>query len=179
MNTCLLCYNSPFGIIKDISSAIIPQSARYFWNITTHVVMMATHIIVPIIHLITSEKQENYLLQEKYDKVPANWYFYEEAVFSYILEQKLNFIFNLLEEHNKLQLFIRERHTHFSVRTYRFWFAFADRNDHDRKLLWRTRYCLCPIGMATVQSLLYVKIRKYITPVSKWKHNTLQSNELE
>lgn len=45
----------PVGIINDIRSAISPQSARFVWKITIHVIRTEDHIMAPTIDLTTSE----------------------------------------------------------------------------------------------------------------------------
>ncbi len=46
-------------MMKDMWSAVAPQSALFSWNIVTHVTMAAVHTTVPIIDLITSVNNNN------------------------------------------------------------------------------------------------------------------------
>lgn len=52
-----LCYTIPLGMMKESLSAVSPHSARYSWKIVTQVMIMATHIDVPIIDRMTSVKE--------------------------------------------------------------------------------------------------------------------------
>lgn len=43
----------PVGMIKDIRSAISPQSARFVWNIAIHVINRDDHMTAPMIDRTT------------------------------------------------------------------------------------------------------------------------------
>lgn len=50
---------------NDILSAVIPQATRFVWNKTTHVVIMAIQIAVPIMERITSWKKKTQFLHHE------------------------------------------------------------------------------------------------------------------
>ena len=61
----------PFGIMKDMTSAVAPQSARLSWNTTTHAVMMPVHITAPMPERITSETEKSQLKTVQSPLIPT------------------------------------------------------------------------------------------------------------